>query len=671
MFKDLSEAVAKQIDAMKDDPWFEVALPKDELWDLYLASFPEGVNPFYKARTEHDCNCCKNFIRDIGGLVAICGTEIKTVWDVQIGDGNFQVVADALAKRLRQATIANAYSHVSLNVGVKKSLQQHPDGSVQSWDHFYGKVPKEVVNVSATKQSEINANVAVFKRGLEEITDNSVDVILELIDQNSIYRGEEFKKVLQDFKSLKLGYANYTSNKEYFLWANWNAHGSRIRNTAIGTLLQDLSADVELDHAVKSFEAKVAPTNYKRPAPLITKKMIDQALAVIKDDGLESSLQRRFAVIEDISINDILFADRSVKPSMRNTLLDSLTAEVKEKPKDFSNTKDIHINDFIENVLPNISSMEVCFENSHQPNLISLISPLHVNATNLFKWNNPFSWSYNGNVTDSIKERVKAAGGKVDGYMRVSLSWFNHDDLDLHIREPGSNGYGGYHISFSSKISPSTGGTLDVDMNAGCGKSRTPVENICWDDRARMPIGNYQVSVHNFCKRESIDVGFEVEIECANDIYKFNHTDPVLDKKLIEVATITFDGQSITNIVNGKNVSVGSVSKNIWGLDTNKFYKVSLMTLSPNHWHGSEDGNKHFIFVLDGCKNPERARGFYNEFLPAKYNTYRKVFEVLGDKTKCEHADVQLSGLGFSSTKENAIVCKVSGNVNRMLRIIF
>ena len=32
---------------------------KDALWDTYLASFPEGSNPVYKTRTEHDCQCCK------------------------------------------------------------------------------------------------------------------------------------------------------------------------------------------------------------------------------------------------------------------------------------------------------------------------------------------------------------------------------------------------------------------------------------------------------------------------------------------------------------------------------------------------------------------------------------------------------------------------------------
>ena len=51
------------------------------------------------------------------------------------------------------------------------------------------------------------------------------------------------------------------------------------------------------------------------------------------------------------------------------------------------------------------------------------------------------------------------------------------------------------------------------------------------------------------------------------------------------------------------------------------------------------------------CACDEPMRGFYNEFLTGELNEHRKVFELLGDKTKCAVADEQLAGLGFSSTK--------------------
>ena len=39
------------------DNIFEVAVDKDETWNLYLDSFPEGTNNIYRERREHDCSC--------------------------------------------------------------------------------------------------------------------------------------------------------------------------------------------------------------------------------------------------------------------------------------------------------------------------------------------------------------------------------------------------------------------------------------------------------------------------------------------------------------------------------------------------------------------------------------------------------------------------------------
>lgn len=669
-FKVLSKAVHAQLRTMvSSGQLLEVNLERDDLFALYLKSFPESTNPIYKERTEHDCNCCKNFIRDVGRMVSIKNGEVVTVWDVAVG-GGYQVVVDAIAKKVRETFILNVYTHWSQKVGTEKNVQDLGEGKTKTWDHFYGEVPKECVNITPTVLSEIASTVAVYKRGLEEIKDDAVDAVLELIDQNSLYRGAEFKASLLSFRDLKRKYASLKDDltKDRFLWTSYKEHGARIRNTAIGTLLQDLSGDAEMDDAVKSFEAKVAPQNYKRPAPVITAKMVDQALKALRDDQLEDSLYRRYATIEDLSVNDILFADRGVRAAMKDNLAASLMSEVKEKSKDFSQVKSIGIEDFLANVLPSTTSVEVCLENGHEPNLVSLIAPKVAAAAGLFKWNNPFSWSYNGNVTDSIKERVKAAGGKVDGYMRVSLSWYNLDDLDLHVLEPN-----GAHIHFGAKLSPHTGGKLDVDMNApGTAGSRSAVENVCWPDPKKMRAGTYAIMVHNFCKRESIDIGFEVEIECQGELHKISFPNAAGNKEEVQLCQVHFDGKQIKEISHlHPKAKLGAISKTVWSLDTNKFHKVELLTLSPNHWHGSEDGNKHYIFVLEGCKNPEKARGFYNEFLPARLNKHRKVLEVLGDKTKCEYSDKQLSGLGFSSTKEHAIVCKVSGKTNRMLKITF
>ena len=106
---------------------------------------------------------------------------------------------------------------------------------------------------------------------------------------------------------------------------------------------------------------------------------------------------------------------------------------------------------------------------------------------------------------------------------------------------------------------------------------------------------------------------------------------------------------------------------------TNKFHKVNVMMYSPNHWEssGSGVGNKHYMFIIEGCNNPEPARGFFNEYLDTRLNAHRKVFELLGGKLKVEPTDEQMAGLGFSSTQHDAILCRVKGSIKRVIKIVF
>jgi hypothetical protein len=74
---------------------------------------------------------------------------------------------------------------------------------------------------------------------------------------------------------------------------------------------------------------------------------------------------------------------------------------------------------------------------------------------------------------------------------------------------------------------------------------------------------------------------------------------------------------------------------------------------------------------MENCKNPDPVRGFFNEFLKQDLNVHRKVFEILGSKMKAEFSEDQLSGIGFSSTQRNSVLCRVTGQTSRVIKLVF
>lgn len=671
-FNTIKTAVAAQFTKMANGPLFTVDISKDELWNTYLSAFPEGTNPMYRERTEHDCNCCKQFIRAVGNVVSIVDNKLVTIWDGPVKDQNYQVVATALSNLVKSKAVAGRFLHYENTAGSNKSFEDTLNG-IRRWDHFFVNIPRQFVTQKdniASMVSEHRSSHDVLLRSLKEFTDDSVEIVLDLIAQNAIYRGQENLATVKEFKKLKTAFDKLTSDseKDNFVWASIatvNGAVSRIRNSAIGTLIDDISSGKEIDDAVRSFEVKVAPANYKRPTAVVTKKMIEAARNTINDLGLTSALERRFATLTDISINNILFANRQTKNVLMGDVFDEISSSVVKVSKKKETVEDVSIDKFISDILPRVDSVELMVENSHQNNFVSLIAPVDPSAGNLFKWDNKFSWSYAGNMADSIKERVKAAGGNVSGDVCCRLAWFNYDDLDLHMIEPD-----GYEIYFGNRGRESRcGGDLDVDMNAGYGNTRTPVENIVYDSVSTMKEGNYKLFVHNYNKRESDNVGFEVECDFLGSIHKFVYENAVRGGTKVDVVEFNYSKKNGITIV--KSLPSTTRTKEVWGINTLTYVPVNAIMLSPNYWDDKGVGNKHYFFMLDGCVNDGSARGFFNEFLKEELNKHRKVFEIVGSKMTTKESKDQLSGLGFSSTQRNSVMLRVKGSFTRVIKVNF
>jgi hypothetical protein len=650
-FKKFATAVRNRFIDISKEPLLTVDVDKDTIWDTYLNAFPEGSDPIFRERSTHDCSCCRHFIYSVGNVVAVQNGAMSSIWDLNGIPEPYQTVANAMSAYIKSRQVNGVFCTSTGQYGAETSHGM-VDGVIRRFNHFSLTLPNSMLvrkEDVGYKRSFAYTTHAMLVNAVTKLNPVAVDEVLRLIKDNEIYRGQEFLNIVTKFKKLQSRLLPLADNPEelsLLAWAMIDDPAARFKNTVIGTLVEDLSDDSVADaDAIRMYESKVAPLNYKRPTALITKSMVTAAAKTIEELGLESALERRHARFSDVSVNDVLFVDAAIRPVMKAGSIESLLErDIKQPVFDKSKAEEILIDEFVASVLPKCSGLQLYLDNSLNGNFVSMTAPVHPESKHLFKWDNDFAWSYDGGVADSIKERVKKAGGRVDNVaMRFSLAWFNTDDLDLHCVTPDKG-----HIYYASKQN-----ILDVDMNVS-NLVRDAVENMRWISKPSN--GVYTVYVKNFTKRESVDVGFVVEIEHDGVIDTLIYNKAIQDKGEVTVAKVTVKSGKISDISMGAGITRGSSSRERWGLKTLELVRVNSVVLSPNYWGDNSVGNQHWFFILDGCKNPESVRGIYNEFLHSRLDAHRKVFEVLGDRTKCPVVDEQMSGVGFSSTQHNTVI---------------
>ena len=679
---------------------FEVDVDKDKMWNLYLDSFPAGTNEIYRERREHDCSCCRQFIKNIGNAVVIKDNKITTIWDFDANDDTYQPVLNALSAFVKSHVVSDVYINEFKKIGTLQNYEEMENGQIKEWSHFFLELPDKFINKSNRSIGDIKGGYRdtrnVFKRSLDEIDMDSLDTVLELITSNTLYRGEEWKGALTEFRKYKAEYDKLVAelDKNNYVWEQSVKVGAaigKIRNHSIGTLLVNLSEGMDLDTAVKKYEQIVAPANYKRPKEIFTKKMLEDAKKTIKKLGYMDSLSRRFATLDDITVNNILFSnkDSAKRISGMDDIFGEMEREVKVNPKKFSKIEEISAKEFIETVLPNAREVEVYLENRHTSNMVSLIAPKNRDSKTMFKWNNNFSWAYNGNMTDSdITQRVKDAGGRTDGVLRFSHSWNyegmrNGSLMDLHVFMPGSNqkveykdgkeihdNYGNSErVGWNNRRHLASGGVQDVDYISIAPVGYIPVENTTFPSMDRLKEGVYEFKIHNWSFRSPTTGGFKAEIAFGGQVYKFVKREPLRNKEWITLAKLELKNGEFKILEMMEN---DTTPIEIWNLHTNQFIPVSVIMHSPNYWDEQDGiGHRHYFFMLKDCVNPETPNGFYNEFLKNELVEHKRVFAALGSKMRVEDVADQLSGLGFSATKRDELIVKVKGNTERILKIKF
>lgn len=677
----------------------------DQLWEAYMRGF--GEDPIFRdpESSVHNCNQCKHFFHRYGNIVAVTeDNSVMTMFDGDTTDEyreSFRLMSELLKSAPVQDVFVETFNYLhnavyarcskndsmyalNLDHTVKRYTKEEAEkfgvvkpNETRTFVHFCVSVPREFIHFGNDTVDAIQARFRedknVFKRALDEIPSDTLQLVIDLIDQGSLLNGDTHKYKVVEFLNLSRQYNSLSAaEKDNWCWVkSYKYNLARFRNELIGTLCVELSEGKELNAACLDWNKRVDSANYMKATAPITKQMIENAKAFIAENGYEESFNRRCATMDDIRVCDILHAnvgDGTVKPV---SILDGLKpTSTRHKRSEFEGVEVVGIEKFMKDILPGCTSVEVFLLNSHENNFVTLTTPVNNDSKPIFKWGNNFGWTYNGNLAgkSEIKEAVKAAGGFVDAFFRFSIMW-NEDgrsivDLDAHAIEP--NGTEIYYLSYKGRKTPICGGMLDIDMIRPEGVG---VENIFWDEPERIKDGKYRFFIVNYDGNKNS--GAKAEIAFGDEVFTY-----LVDKEIrynypIDIATVHVKNGKIDHISHSEYlVDSNANSKEIYGLETNMFHKVNLVCLSPNHWEGAF-GNKHYFFMLEGAKAPGSIRGFHNEFLIPELLEHRKVMEVLGATLKVESTDKQLSGLGFNATVRDEVVLRLQGSHKRVIKVQF
>lgn len=160
-FIDFKRAVYKQFDALANnaDRLYLTNVNKDELWDCYINSYPEDE------RQSHTCNCCRQFIKPYGNVVAIVNNKLVSIWDSLVLDEPYATVARNLAQLVKSKPVCNVFVSKVVKLGTDKNNVwiETPTRHVHTWNHLFYKLPNHLLCAVSDSEEAVQGALRINK----------------------------------------------------------------------------------------------------------------------------------------------------------------------------------------------------------------------------------------------------------------------------------------------------------------------------------------------------------------------------------------------------------------------------------------------------------------------------------------------------------------------------
>lgn len=376
---------------------FTTTVDGAKLFQVYLDGFADPVQ-----RQGSNCHCCRRFFEAYGGLVFInpeTGEMIPAVWPE--GVGQYQAPLQAVKNVLMVGRVTGVFLD-------SDAVWKRNSGSAPQWRHFQidprGLIPqhRDRLNTAFQAMAAKKEDFNTVSRALSEFRPEVVDVALQILDSDALYRSEKVLGQATWLKSLHDIRANFkgaaATNRIWLEIAKAPSGFCHPRSSMIGTLLEDLAAGKSFDAVKRAFDAKMHPSIYQRPQALPSSGNVKQAEEIIAKMGVQESLRRRFATLADVK--NVIWTPKQDEQALEQGAgvfghLKTKDAPPEVRPMHMPVEK-ITWDKFSRKVLPNAKRVEFMTENRND-SYCAFVTAVDPSAPPILQWDledarNPVSW---------------------------------------------------------------------------------------------------------------------------------------------------------------------------------------------------------------------------------------------------------------------------------------
>lgn len=355
------------------------------LFDLFLSTLPADD------RQHYTCNACRHFVDRYGSLVTIdaTGAAHSVMWGIDTAPPYFDATVRIMAFTVEIARVTGVFYTPDLLWG---QPQTGP------WSHFAVAATNHrfshPLKSAGQRMAEQREDHTMLCRALADYDQATVDTAVALLQTEQLYRSEKVLGVAQWFQGVlrSITAARHPRQRDNLIWravAEAPAGFCHVRSSMIGTLLDDIAAGKPYDDVAAAFKAKMHPLLYQRPTAAPKAGQIAQAEHLVANLGVERSLLRRYARLDEIPT--IWQPAPPAVPKPANTPVFGHLLPQVAPPRAGTVTQRSRITwvKFRDTVLPHASKLELWIP---QDGVFSaLVTAVDPDAPLIFQWDNPVS----------------------------------------------------------------------------------------------------------------------------------------------------------------------------------------------------------------------------------------------------------------------------------------